>query len=252
MPREIHLDMTGLDVVSHKRAISRWNPHVYPWDGFTPVAGEYLFAAVRLFKKQHGLGTKNVIGARTHEALERTRRFGSKTEWAFDRLAIDLAEQYWNKVTKSKEDLIRERIVQAGMFWYGMRWNIAYSQYRPMALGKPPWTPTRWDCSGFYTACCFAGGAPDPNGRNFDGLGYTGTLMTRGARAISVLDLLPGDAIFYGNSSGAGPAFSRGDPTHVALYAGNGMILTLGSYPMKYVTYRYRSDINHFRHYPMG
>lgn len=247
-PREIHPGVTGGDVESHKRAISRWNPKVYPWHDFTGYAGEYLFAAVLIFKKQRGLGKAKVIGARTHEALERTRKHGSRTEWAFDRLAVKQAQDYWDAVTKTPEERIREGICQAGFFWYARRYAISYSQYRPMALGSPPWTPTRWDCSGFYTAACHAGGAPDPNGRGYDHLGYTGTLMTRGTRVSSVDNLKPGDAIFYGHSRRM-PGFNSGDPTHVALYVGNRMILTLGSYPMKYVPYNYRSDINHYRHY---
>lgn len=253
--REIHPGDTGDDVRAHKRALSRWNPKVYPWTDFTDYAGEYFFSGYLLFKKQRGLGNAHVVGARTHEAMERTHKHGSKSEWAFDKFAISLASGYYERVTKTPEERIREAIVQAGFFWYGKRYNISYSQYRPMSLGYPPWFPTRWDCSGFYTACCRAGKAADPNGRNYDGLGYTGTLMSRGTRVRSIRDLQPGDPIFYGSSRGM-PGFSSGDPTHVALYVGyrNGahMVLTLGSYPMKYVPYSYRHDINHYRTYDFG
>lgn len=248
--REIHPGYRGLDVISHKRCLSRWNPKVYPWGDFTDLAGKYFFDALVIYKKSKGLGIKRVLGGRTHEAMERTRKHGSKKEWAFDALAIRQAQQYWDAHSKSKEELIRERIVQAGFFWFNKRGGIAYSQFRPMQVGKPPWSASRWDCSGFYTVCCFAGGAPDPNGRGYDGLGYTGTLMSRGRRVSSISQLKPGDAIFYGNARRA-PGFNAGDPSHVSLYVGHGRVLSLGSYPMKHFPFNYRS-INHLRHYEMG
>ena len=39
--------------------------------------------------------------------------------------------------------------------------------------------PLATDCSGFVTLCYFLAGAPDPNGRGYDGSGWTGTLLER-------------------------------------------------------------------------
>lgn len=251
-PREIHQGYVGKDVTAHKRALSRARPDLYPWTTFTPLAGDYFMDAVVRWKKSRGLGTTRVLGGRAHEVLERTHRKGSTTEWAFDDLAISLAQEYYDEVTKTPEEIVRERGVQAAFFWHSHRMAISYSQYRPMALGKPTWVPSRWDCSGFATNCHFAGGAPDPNGRGYDHLGYTGTLMTRGTRVNSISSLKPLDLIFYGHSV-AKPGFNAGDPTHVAVYVGyrDGahMVISMGSYPMSYVRFDYRHDLNHYRHY---
>jgi hypothetical protein len=255
-PREIHQGMIGEDVQAHKRAISRARPDLYPWPtdqhGFTALAGSFFIDAVVKWKISKGLGHTRVLGGRAHESLERTHRKGSATEWAFDATAIALAQEYYDRVTKSPEDAIRERIVYAALYWYEHRTVIAYSMYRPMLLGEPLWIPSRLDCSGFATNCHYAGGAPDPNGRGYDHNGYTGTMIAHGTRVQSISNLKPGDLVFYGHSSPR-PGFNAGDPTHVAVYVGvkNGvhMVVSLGSYPMKYVSYTYRSDLNQFRHY---
>jgi hypothetical protein len=257
LPREIRQGMRGTDVIGHKRAISRARPDLYAWvpsasGGFTDLAGEFFMDAVVAWKKSKGLGTGRVLGGRAHEVLERTHRKGFPDEWAFDQRAIDLCQQYYDAVNTTPEERVRHAIVAAAAYWYTKRASISYSQFRPMALGKPPWSPSRWDCSGFATACHYAGGAPDPNGRFYDHLGYTGPLQDHGQRVGSVAQLKPGDLIFYGHSV-AKPGFNAGDPTHVAVYAGfisgRHMVYTLGSYPMKFVEYNYRHDVNHFRHY---
>jgi NlpC/P60 family len=251
-PREIRQGMSGKDVLAHKRAISRARPDLYEWADFTPLAGEYFMDAVVAWKKSKGLGNTRVLGGRAHESLERTRRKGHLDEWAFDQTAINLAEAYYQAVTKSPDQARREKIVEAGMWWYKNRLQIPYVQSRPFPLIKPPVIPLALDCSEFVTICHYAGGAPDPNGRGYDGQGYTGTLKQHGERVNSITNLKPGDLIFYG-SSVAKPGFNAGDPTHVGMYVGyiNGihMSLQMGSYPMKYIDYRYRHDIHSFRHY---
>jgi len=247
-PRDIIEGIHGKDVIAHKRALSRARPDIYPWHVFSPYAGEYFLNAIVRWKKSRGLGKTRKLGLHAHDVLERTHAKNHPTEWAFDSRAIKLAKDYWDAVTKTPDELVRDRIVAAGFFWYAHRWNIAYSQYRPMPLGRPPFVPFRIDCSGFTTICYYAGGAPDPNGRGYDHLGYTGTLMDHGSRVNHISDLLPGDMVFYGYSYPR-PGFNRGDPTHVALYVGDGKVLSMGSYPMKYYPYNYRRDVNHFRHY---
>lgn len=250
--RDIHKGTTGPDVVAHKRAISRARPDLYPWHDFSPYAGDYFMTAVSKWKKSKGLGSLPKIGAHAHEVLERTHSKNHPKEWAFDALAVKIANDFYEQKTTTPEERIREAIVTAASFFYAHRWAISYSQYRPFQMGKPPYVPSREDCSGFFTLCHYAGGAPDPNGRGYDHLGYTGTLQAHGVRVTSIEQLSPGDAIFYGYSYPK-PGFYRGAPTHVALYAGllNGthMIYSMGSYPMKFVPYNYRRDLNHFRHY---
>jgi cell wall-associated NlpC family hydrolase len=227
---------------------------MYKWKGqnFTPFFGGELEQAVKAFQRQKGLKVDGIIGTATHEALERSHVANKPKLWAFDSVAINLADNFCGEYTKQS---VREAIVAAGFYWYDYRMRIAYRQIRPYPKIKPPTVPTWFDCSSYYTVCCYAGGAPDPNGRNYDGQGYTGTLISNGHRVGSVNDLEPGDAVFYGNSDGWGPAFSRGDPTHIAMYVGtvNGThsVLSMGHYPMGLYPYNYRG-VNHFRHYEIG
>jgi cell wall-associated NlpC family hydrolase len=241
----------GGDVVAHKRAISRALPKAYQWTQFTDYYGPAFQTAVKAYQRSRSIPQTGVIGTTTHNSLEKAHKKGS-TEWAFDSLAIKFAKDFCTEFTTTPEMRVRQAMVAAGFFWYQHRATIAYSQYRPMQLGKPPWVPSRMDCSGFYTACSYAGGAKDPNGRNFDHQGYTGTLMGRGVRVASVDSLEIGDAIFYGYTTNPSPAFPYGSPTHVAMYVGkiNGehSVLSMGHYPMGLYRYNYRT-VNNYHHY---
>lgn len=249
--RDLKQGLRGNDVVALKRAISHVYPDTFKWKGnnFTPYFGGELDKHVRKFQKAHSLKVDGVVGTLTHEVLERTHAKKKPNLWAFDSVSINLAKNFCNVFTAVTT---REEIVDAGFYWYEHRARIAYRQLRPYPKIKPPVIPSWLDCSSFYTVCCYAGGAPDPNGRGYDGQGYTGTLMSEGTRVGSISDLEPGDAIFYGYSSGAGAAFNRGDPTHVALYIGlyKGVhsVISHGHYPMALYPYNYRS-VNHYRHY---
>lgn len=252
--RTLKKGMRGDDVTALKRAISHVLPSVYLWQGenFTPYFGGELEKAVKRFQQTRGLVVDGIVGSATHEKLERSRVANKPTLWAYDSVAINLANNFCTAFTKKN---VRQRAVDAGFFWYENRGQIYYRQYRPYPLIKPPTVPRALDCSSFDTLCKYAGGMPDPNGRGFDGQGYTGTMMTTGQRAASVNDLELADSIFYGYSRGYGPAFNRGDPTHVAVYVGkiDGVhsVLSLGSYPMRLLRFDYRS-INHYRHYEVG
>lgn len=256
--REIREGMVGDDVIGHKRALSRWSSHIYPWPkdgGFTPLAGTYFMDAVVKYKVQHNLGNRRVLGAKTHESMEKAVcHYEHVGEPAFDALAIQLCADYWDAHHLSPEERMRQAIHDAGFFWYGHRSSIAYSQYRPMWLGNPPLVPPRWDCSGFVTGCYYAAKANDPNGRGYDHLGYTGTLISQGSLVVSQQNLKVGDLIYYGYSTGR-PGFNAGDPTHVALYVGqiNGtrMVLSHGHFPMSLYPINYRG-INQMRTYSLA
>jgi hypothetical protein len=82
------------------------------------------------------------------------------------------------------------------------RWGLAhhtqfhYRQTRPMQYSENlPWIG---DCSAFVTFCYKHAGAADPNGLNYNGQGYTGTLLSHG-RQIARSEVQPGDIIIYGN-----------------------------------------------------
>lgn len=232
---------SGRDVIAHKRAISRAFPELYPWPkrGFSLLYGDIFSNAVKGSCLVMGITPRRTIDLEYHEHLERRHKRRDETEWAFDQYAIKLAKDYFDAYNKRT---LRQQIVEAGFFWYKHRLTIKYDQFRPYQKCKPPQVPTMWDCSGFVTNCYYGGGASDPNGRDFDGAGYTGTLLSHGKK-ISVIQLKPGDLILYGYSRGK-PGFPVGSPTHVSLFVGEGRVLSLGSYPMGYYEYTYRSDLN--------
>lgn len=85
------------------------------------------------------------------------------------------------------------------------RWGVAnekaihYQEIRPMPLNNR--LPLTTDCSGFVTLCYFLAGAPDPNGLNYNGQGYTGTLIGHGYQII-LSKVHPGDVCILGPGNG--------------------------------------------------
>lgn len=219
--RAILPGMTGWDVRGHKRAWSRAFPDLYPWptdgNGFTDFFGPIFKEAVIKGQKRMGILATGKIGSKTHEALERRHRKGTQ-EWAFDAQAIQLCADYYYEHSKTPEQRIREAIIAAWEFWCSLNSSEEYEQYRPVHYVKPPQYLRKQDCSVFYTAGCYAGGARDPNGFDFNGYGYTGTLQANTA-SCSIYDLVIADPVFYGFSAYK-PGFNSGDPTHVAGYGG--------------------------------
>lgn len=240
----------GVDVVAVKRALSRAG--FLRWGSFTPLWGPFAVQAAKQFQQSKGIApVTGLYGPKTHQALVKTHRKRSTTEWAFDAYSIELMDQECAELTQMPENRIRDAIVAEAARLYAHRNGIDYTQNRPFALKQPPFVPRELDCSGFATVCHFVGGAPDPNGRNYDGHGYTGTLMSRGVRCAE-RDLEPGDLVFYGKTTTASPPFPIGSPTHVAVFDGNGGVYSQGGpnrhdrmrrHPVKY------RSVNHYRHY---
>jgi len=135
--------------------------------------------------------------------------------------------------------------------------KIGYSQTRsrPMQLGGLHDIPRWADCSSSVTMIYHAAGIRDPNGRAYDGWGYTGTLLAHG-RHVTREKIQPLDLVFYGSAS-ARPGFPAGAPTHVAMVMdGHGAIFTFGSEPgpsFRRIGYRDKpgqpSDVHSIRRY---
>ena len=251
LPRPLHQGATGVDVVAVKRALSRAG--FMQWGNFTPTFGSYMLAAVTAFQRANHIQPTGAYGDGSHTLLTQTRRHGHPGEWAFDSYAVALMRQEQALLAVTPDQRVRQAIVAAGFFWYAHRNGIAYARMRPFQMCKPPMVPAAWDCSAFVTNSHYAGGAPNPNGRPWDGLGYTGTLLSRGVR-MAVPDLLPGDLVFYGYTTNPTPAFPYGSPTHVALYVGTEggvpMVLSNGAHPMgHYPLYALGLGVNQARHY---
>lgn len=158
------------------------------------------------------------------------------TRW-MDQLAVDqVHEQPEPKppVASSWEGVSSEA------WWaYQNKGRFLYSQTRPMPkLHDPPIVYS--DCSGLYTMACQSAGVPNPNRADgvYDGYGYTGTLVDHGYWTSSPK---AGDCALYGSS----PA----EPTHCAVYLGDGTVVSFGSDPIKHLDVTYRYDLLGIRSY---
>lgn len=212
--RALGLGNSGPDVIAVKRALSRggW----MEWGDFTPLYGQYAVAAVRALEKTKGLKSTGRYTFTRHEALRKSHRKGTTNEWAFDALSIKILKGE----ETTPEERMRSAIVDAAIYSIVKRDSISYAQIRPMTdMAPPPNVPNTMDCSWHATWCYKSAGAPDPNGRGYDGQGWTGTLYPRG-KAISVVQLQLGDLVFYGWKNGA--------PSHVATFIGNGYVASHG------------------------
>lgn len=98
----------------------------------------------------------------------------------------------------------RDTIVAAARWALAHEPSIHYLQSRPfapLAIARrvlPLWA----DCSATSTMLWRAAGLPDPNGRRYDGYGYTGTIRSH-VPQIKLSQARPGDLIVYGPGTGA-------------------------------------------------
>lgn len=77
--------------------------------------------------------------------------------------------------------------------------------------------PRTMDCSSFFTLCYKAAGLPDPNGKGYNGIGNTDSLIANMKKTSSPQ---PGDAAFFGASESA--------TTHVNIVIGGGRSISMG------------------------
>lgn len=207
----------GDDVEAWGRALWR-SGYLYhrPGSEFSEVMGQAKIAATAAFQKDRGFDVTGSVNGPTWDAMERTRAKQKPAEWAFDAKAIQLATTYAKAHPPlTAEEKQRQEIAQWWAWAIRERDRIAYSQSRPYQRIDAHTLPTWADCSSFLTMGYKAAGAPDPNRRGFDGLGYTGTLLD-GGRSTVRSALKVGDAVFYGFTTRSRPGFPYGSPTHVA------------------------------------
>jgi hypothetical protein len=79
--------------------------------------------------------------------------------------------------------------------------QIHYAEIRPIPHLRKYQLPFTTDCSGFVTIMAQWSGNPDPNGKDFDGQGYTGTMMDH-LPHIEFHDTLRGDLVVFGGNPG--------------------------------------------------
>jgi hypothetical protein len=144
--------------------------------------------------------------------------------------------------TRPESGSTRDKILQACALAFKQRSKYVYARgthARPMPTSLFGPAPRYLDCSSFATLVYKAGGAPDPNGRGYDGQGYTGTLWANGQRT---RDPQPGDLAFYGD-----PAALN---SHVNVYAGDNTFYNMGpSAGLSHPTGLVRSDFIGYRTY---
>jgi cell wall-associated NlpC family hydrolase len=90
---------------------------------------------------------------------------------------------------------VRQKIVTAARWGIAHEPQIHYGELRPIPLART--LPLTTDCSGFVTLCYFLAGAPDPNGLDYNGEGWTGTLL-RHLEHIPRADAKLGDLVVWG------------------------------------------------------
>jgi putative peptidoglycan binding protein/NlpC/P60 family protein len=228
LPRQIELGSRGRDVRALKRALRAAG--FFPRGvKVTPVFDAETDAAVRAFQRAKGLQIDGQVGPITFRALlPHYDRYG---RWLVSRVEPD-------RVLTT-----RHRIVATAFVGYANREALHYTQDSRRMQGvreriRPPRHPAYEDCSSFATWCYWAAVAPDPNGRGYDGFGYTGTQVANGS---ATNHPRPGDLVFYGGGS---------IPSHVAVYVGNGRVVSHGSERGPHLlAIDYRSDRAQVRSY---
>lgn len=97
---------------------------------------------------------------------------------------------------------LRDAIVDHARWGIANEAQIHYRQLRPIdGLKHARQLPLQTDCSGFSTLCYAWAGAPDPNGLEYSGLGYTGTMLQHMTR-IPLAAVRPGDLVVWGPPPG--------------------------------------------------
>jgi Putative peptidoglycan binding domain/NlpC/P60 family len=241
LPRWLQLGAKGRDVLALQRALRRagFLSRDYP---IGKVFDEVVDAAVRAFQTAQGLEIDGVVGPDTYAALG--PYYDSRGRWLLTQVRPvppDPGLPLPNGAT------MRQKILLAAHAGVERRSEISYTQDARRMDGikrriVPPSVPRWEDCSSFATWCYWVSGAPDPNGRNYDGFGYTGTQIMNG---VETTDPRPGDLCFYGPS--------RSNITHVTVYVGNGRVVSHGREdgPELYgaINYRRSQDLRQTRTY---
>ena len=234
--------MSGDDCLAVKRALSRAG--FIGWQQFTNVYGTQAEDGCRAFQQAVGIKgdgggpPRGHYGASTHKKLLQAKAANKDHQWAFDDYSIQLYKGY--RAPSAPTGSKRDTIVSTAKLGVSKAPQIHYTQDSRRMQGvreqiRPQAVPSWEDCSSFATWTYWVAGAPAPNGRGYDGYGYTGTLVENGKR-IPVGSAQPGDLIFYGTGWGS--------TSHVVICIGGGRCVSHGSEGGPYNSdIYYRADI---------
>lgn len=247
----------GADVLAVKRAVWRGGRWAGPSSRFDDtysrgfalgVGGDVIETGLAGFQRQMRIQATGQMGDETYQALRYARvpeTLPHAGEPLFDARAVDLLEQAAAGAVTGVEPVIRAAIADYGWRSISSASGIHYAQVRPIAcFGVPPEEGFTTDCSGHATAAYYWARkltgiqVPDPNGRGFDGYGYTGTLLNNPAAS---LPYAIGDLAIYG------PSYSASSHVVTCIRAGNAQTSAWCSHGSEEAPYQvaleYRSDL---------
>lgn len=201
-----------------------------------------VYAVKRAWSRKKGGGRLRSLESKPLEVRRKwqktfSQEFGasSYTKVRHQKLAPWFDQKALSLLHVSAATTARNKQIGIELGWhnalYNRRFAVAYSQVRPSQLAEAA-RITRADCSGSV-----AGGASWAHILPYVDWRYTNTWsqVMLGREVRSVNEAIPGDIILYGS------------PSHVALYLGNGIVWSFGSYPIKILPYNYRSDRHSIR-----
>lgn len=220
----------GLDVNAIKRGLAQAG--FGKLEGITNTFGPGMVENLKKFQGSKGIEPSGRYGPKTHKALAPH----------FDARAAHLYTSFDPTDTEAQT---RSEIVAAMLLLFNHRADVHYTQTAKRMQGvreklKPPTFPNFEDCSSAATWAYYVADAPDPNGLGYNGQGFTGTMAQHG-KVVSPDKAAKGDLVLYGS----------GAPwNHVAVYIGNGKVISHGSEPGPFfLPMKYRSDVGEIRSY---
>ena len=169
-PGELKQGYRGREVTAIKRSLSHAGYFAWKPRAFTRLWGPFTTKAIKRFQKDSKLPQTGTYTRATHRNLSPH----------FDAYSASLMGYKQPGLS-----VVRQRIMTAAMTLRNRRSTVHYSMTaKRMQIVREKMTmfdlATKAhiyeDCSSSLTGCYYVAGAPDPNNRNYDGQGYTGTL----------------------------------------------------------------------------
>lgn len=228
--RQLGVGSRGNDVKAVQRALTRAGFGGKLSRAFG-VFGVGTRTRVKKAQKAYGLPATGVYGLATHARLVA----------AFADYEIFLYTGH--NPHESAEDRTRRLIVAAALALYAVADQIFYTQ-GPQRMSivrrrlRPPFIGAGSiyeDCSSLVTGCYWIGGGPDPNGRFFNLLGYTGDMADHG-RSVTLAQAKICDVVLYKS-----PSYPTRPWAHAAIYIGGGRVVSFGSRPIRILPIDYRT-----------
>lgn len=223
--RTLHKGDQGKDVLAAQRALRKalYKLGYYPVNHCSSLYGNGTLLDTLRFQRREGIVADGHIGTHTWIALDPYLD-------AYGKLLLTPKPK---PPTPPGIKVAHEAVVLATLA------PRHYTQTRPYAGSVEVWRVQGGDCSGTSILIYKEAGQPDPNGTNYNGSGYTGSLDKQGVR-VDEAQTAPGDLIFYG----------PGSSEHVTVAIGGGQCVSHGSEGgPRTLPVHYRGDFLQVRRY---